>query len=77
LKKITGGKKFDIFLSKITISLSLGLHKGCPSYRRSLQPQKRTSGTSKHAISSLFPIFVRKFCPPGSGSGIEYGFNPF
>ncbi len=26
--------------SKIAIYLSLGLHKGCPSYRRSLQPSK-------------------------------------
>jgi hypothetical protein len=38
-------KKFtaEIFLnteSKIAIFLSLGLRKGCPSYRRSLQPSK-------------------------------------
>jgi hypothetical protein len=29
-----------IFGSKTTIYLSLGLHKGFPSYRRSLQPSK-------------------------------------
>jgi hypothetical protein len=28
------------FISKIAIFLSLGLHKGCPSYRRNLQPSK-------------------------------------
>jgi hypothetical protein len=40
-KKFTADKKFNIFFkSKIEIYLSLGLHKGCPSYRRSLQPFK-------------------------------------
>ncbi len=40
------GKKFQLklnyifFWSKIAIYLSLGLHKGRPSYRRSLQPSK-------------------------------------
>jgi hypothetical protein len=38
LKKITAEKKK--FGSKTTIYLSLGLHKGRPSYRRSLQPSK-------------------------------------
>jgi hypothetical protein len=33
-------KKIDIFLSTIAIYLSLGLHKGRPSYRRSLQLSK-------------------------------------
>jgi hypothetical protein len=33
LEKITAGKKCG---SKTTIYLSLGLQKGCPSYRRSL-----------------------------------------
>jgi hypothetical protein len=36
LKKFTAEKKFDIFFIKIAISL--GLHKGRPSYRRSFQP---------------------------------------
>jgi hypothetical protein len=31
---------FSFFLSKIAIYLSLGLHKGLPSYRRSLHPSK-------------------------------------
>jgi hypothetical protein len=40
-KKNTG-EIFHIFffLSKTTIYLSLGLHKGHPSYRRGLQPSK-------------------------------------
>ncbi len=43
------------FLIKIwnTLYLSLGLHEGCPHYRRRLQPQKRTSSTSKQY---LFPF---------------------
>jgi hypothetical protein len=41
LKKITAEKKIKFFFgSKTTIYLSLGLHKGRPSYRRSLQPSK-------------------------------------
>jgi hypothetical protein len=31
---------FSFFVQKIAISLSLGVHKGHPSYRRSLQPSK-------------------------------------
>ncbi len=31
--------------------------------------QKRASITSNHEISSLFPTFVRHFCPPGYGTG--------
>jgi hypothetical protein len=33
-------KKYIIFGSKIAVYLSLGLHKGRPSNRRSLQPSK-------------------------------------
>jgi hypothetical protein len=35
-KKITAKK----IISNIAIYLSLGLYKGCPSYRRRLQPSK-------------------------------------
>jgi hypothetical protein len=35
-KKIRAEKKFNFFLSKTASYLSLGLHKVCPSYRRSL-----------------------------------------
>jgi hypothetical protein len=49
-------------------------------YRRSLQPQKRTSSTSKNEIYKLFSMFVGDFCPPGSGYGSrdpnESGSNP-
>jgi hypothetical protein len=73
LQKITAEKIFFCFLfSKTAIYLSLGLHKVCPSYRRSLQ-------LSKEAIQHL-STFVGHFCPPGSGSGstdpIESGSNP-
>ncbi len=72
LEKITDEKFFFFFFwSKTTIYLSLGLHKGRPSYRReAFSPQKRTSSTSKHENSVLFSIFVGNFCPPGSGSAI-------
>jgi hypothetical protein len=36
-------KKIIFFKSKIAIYLSLGLHNGRPSYRRSLQPSKENS----------------------------------
>jgi hypothetical protein len=32
--------QLEIFFIKIAIYLSLGLLKGCPSYRRSLQPSR-------------------------------------
>jgi hypothetical protein len=48
LKKKIQLSIFYLFLkSKITIYLSQGFHRGCPTYRRSLSPQKRTSSTSK------------------------------
>jgi hypothetical protein len=41
LKKFTAGNFNFYFLDKkIAIYLSLGLHKGRPSYRRKLQPSK-------------------------------------
>jgi hypothetical protein len=40
LKKITAEKKLNFFLIKTAIYLSLGLHKVCPGYRRSLQLTK-------------------------------------
>ncbi len=44
---------------------SLSLHKGRPSYRRSLHPQKRTSSTSKLESSSLLWVH---FGPPESNT---------
>ncbi len=69
LKKIYSWKFLFLFSwSKIAIYLSLGLYKGRPSCRRSLQPSKRTSSTSTHNHTVLFSIFVGHFCP-GYGSG--------
>ncbi len=77
--------KFFFFLSKTAIYLSLGHHKVCQSYRRSLQ-------FSKEAIQHFKTWTFTKYCPllwvifalldpdPDSGSGstdpIEYGSNP-
>ncbi len=51
---------FFAFCSTTAIYLSLGLHTGLPSYRRSLQPSKENIRGKN--------IFVGHFCPPGSGS---------
>jgi hypothetical protein len=62
-KKFTAGN-FLIFLTKNCTYLSLGLHKGRPSYKKKSSssifiPQKRTSSTSKLDISSpLWVIFA-------------------
>ncbi len=59
----------DFFISfvwsKIAIYWSLGVHKGRPSCRRSLQPSKENIQHFKRWI--LLAIFY--FCPPGSGYG--------
>ncbi len=65
-KNLQLGQKFNIFLIKIAIYLFLGLHKGRPSYGRSLQPSKRTFSSSKHEISifvGLFTLRIRIHCP--------------
>ena len=61
--------KFLFYWSKIGIYLSLGLHKGRPSNRRSLQPWKENIQHFKTWKLCPFSIFVEFFCPPGSGSG--------
>ncbi len=67
------------FWSKTAIYLSLGLHKVCPSYRRSLQLSKEAIQHFKTWFFTNFflPLWVI-FCPPGSGSTdpIESGSNP-
>ncbi len=78
---------FFFFLSKTAIYLSLGLHKVCPSYRRSLQ-LKRGHPTLQNMnfyqfFLLLWVIFALLDPDPdpeyGSGSGstdpIEYGSN--
>ncbi len=65
-KKNSWKKKLTFFWSKTAIYLSLGLHKVCPGYRRSLQLTKEAI---QHFKTWIFSTFVGHFCPPGSGSG--------
>ena len=53
LEKIYSWKK-KILLSKTTIYLSLGLHKGHPSYRKSLQPSKENIQQFKLQRTEIF-----------------------
>jgi hypothetical protein len=74
-KKKKYSRKFFLFffLSKIAIYLSLGLHKGRPSYsRRSLPPSKeKHSALQKNKCIHFLYFFVGHFCPPGTGSGLR------
>jgi hypothetical protein len=72
-KKVYNWKKFlnKFFLSKIAIYLSLGLHKGRPSYRRSLQPSKENQHLKTWNFFT-FLYFCRSLCPPGSGSETNF-----
>jgi hypothetical protein len=57
---------------KTTIYVSLGLHKGRPSYStdEAFSHQKRTSSTSKHEISSIFVgSFLLSWIQPDLKSG--------
>ncbi len=67
-KNYSWKKKLNFFWSKTAIYLSLGLHKVCPGYRRSLQLTKEAI---QHCKTWIFPLFVGHFCPPGSGSGFR------
>jgi hypothetical protein len=79
-KEITAEKKK--ILSKTTIYLSLGLHKECPSYRRSLQLSKEAIQHFKTWTLKKKSTFVGHFCPldPDSESEstdpIESGSDP-
>jgi hypothetical protein len=75
LKKIV--KKCCFSVKKIARYLSLGLHKGPPSYRRSLQPSKENIHHFKTWNFLPFSVFVGHFSSPGSGSTdlIESGSN--
>jgi hypothetical protein len=53
-------KKYSWENSKIAIYFLLGLYKGCPSYRKSLQP----SNENIHDFS-CFHFFFGHFSPPG------------
>ncbi len=70
IEKNYSWKKIKFFFwLKTKIYLSQGLHKGRPSYRRSLQPSKENIQHFKTWKFYTFSIFVGHFCPPGSGSG--------
>jgi hypothetical protein len=63
-KKFIAGKIFLIFFkSKTTIYISLGLHKGFPSYRRSLQPSKENIQHLKTWNFLIFFYFCGSFLP--------------
>ncbi len=63
---------FSFFLSKIAIYLSLGLHKGSPSCRRSLQPSKENIQHFKTKIYNFF-LFLWVIFALGSTDLIEPG----
>ncbi len=65
------GKNLIFFWSKIAIYLSVGLHKGRPSYRRSLQPQKSTSDMKFLNFFLFFWVIFALLDPDQSGSGSE------
>ncbi len=73
---------FYFFLSKIAIYLSLSLHKGRPSYRRSLQPTSSTSNmrlltiTFFYCCGSFLPSWIRIQSESGSETlrKITYGY---
>jgi hypothetical protein len=62
-------KKFTVkiiiyFLSKIAIYISLGLHKGRLSYRRSLQPSKENIHPALQNVKFLpFFLYLRVILP--------------
>ncbi len=76
-EKNTAEISFSFFDQNYTL-LSLGLHKGRPSYRRSLPPSKEYIQYLK--FINLFSIFVGHLWPPGSEYGsrdpTESGSNP-
>ena len=68
-KKCTAEKKIALFLiKKTTIYLSLGLHKGRPSYKKKPSDLKREHPALQNMKYFFFSTFVGNFCPPGSGS---------
>ena len=83
LNKNYSWKKKYMFWSKTAIYLFLGIHKLCPSYRRSLQLTKEAiqhfkTWTFQKKILLLWVIFALLDPHPDSGSTgpIEYGSNP-
>ncbi len=62
-KKFTAEKKLNFFGSKPTIYLSLGLHKGRPSYKRSIQLSKENNQHFKTWSIFIFFYFCGSFLP--------------
>jgi hypothetical protein len=59
------------FNSEIAFYLSLGLHKGCPSYKRSLQPSK------KNIQHFIFAFWIRiRIANPDPDTVPENPLNP-
>jgi hypothetical protein len=63
-QKFTAGKKLIFFLSKIAIYLSLGLHKGRPSYKKPSALKREHPALQNMKFLDFFSIFVGHFCPP-------------
>jgi hypothetical protein len=78
-KKITGEKKFHFFRIKTTIYLSLGLHEGRPSYRRSPQPSKENIQHFKTwtflFFQFLWVIFIFALLDPDQDQDSESGYG--
>ncbi len=55
------------YIKKLQYYCFLGLHKGLPGYRRSLQPPKEKI---QYCKTLIFLIFVGHFRPAGAGSAI-------
>ncbi len=62
-KKLLLKKTLNLFVSKTTIYLFLGIHKGRPSYRRSLQPSKENIQYLKTWKFWTFFYFCGSFLP--------------
>jgi hypothetical protein len=72
-KKIPAEKKCNFFKIKNCYlpTVFLRLHKGRPSYRRSLQLSKENIKHFKIWNFLMFFYFLCHFCPSGSGSGFR------
>jgi hypothetical protein len=75
---------FKLNFSKIAIYLSLGLHKGHPSYRKSLQPSTKENIQHLKKLNLLTFLFLRVIfapldldpdCETGSRDPIESGYT--
>ncbi len=77
LKKCIAGNLISIFLIKNCNLLILGLHKGRPSYRRSLQPSKENIQylKTKKIWTNLFLWVIFALLDPDPDPQFECGFG--